>query len=123
MRSNTAVEPVRRGGGHPGLRQPEFLRDLLLSLLFAVATGLAGGLLLILLVFGCVEAGAAAEPLRGDRPGPGVMEGRPMAPDGYRAAPRLTTGHPCDAPRRERRRCPVPAPVEAEYSRWVQSTF
>lgn len=59
MNSNAAVEPGRRGAGRPDLKAPEFLRDILLSLLFAVVTGLVGGLLLILLVFGCVTAGAA----------------------------------------------------------------
>lgn len=122
MRSNTAVEADRRGHGHPGLRQPELLRDLLLSLLFAVATGLAGGLLLILLVFGCVEAGAAAEPLRDCRPGSAGMDGRPMAPDGCEA-PRLIAVRSWDAPQPERLRYLVPASVEAGYFGLVRSTF
>jgi hypothetical protein len=55
MPAETNVRPALRSP----LKQPAFLRDMLLTLAAAVLTGLSGGLLLILLVFGFASAQAA----------------------------------------------------------------
>ncbi len=72
------------------LKQPGFLRDLLLTLAAAILTGVSGGLLLILLVFGWGSAVADETP--GEPPAEGgrltlyALDGQPLPP-----APLLNT--------------------------------
>jgi Ca-activated chloride channel homolog len=62
MASNTSIKAT----AWQPLKQPGFLRDMLLTLSAALLTGLSGGLLLILLVFGISGAEAAeSAPTRG----------------------------------------------------------
>ncbi len=66
------------------LKQPGFLRDMLLTLAAAVLTGISGGLLLILLVFGWGVAAAgempAQPPAEGGRLSLYALDGQPRAP-------------------------------------------
>ena len=82
MQTNSNTRPVYRRS----LMQPGFLRDMLLTLVASVLTGLAGGLLLILLVFAINPAEAAETPPGSGRLTLYSLDGRPL-----RQAPLLKT--------------------------------
>lgn len=66
MHANARANPAGFETYLQPLRQPGFLREVLLTLVSAVLTGLSASLLLILLVFGCTSAQADTEgPTRG----------------------------------------------------------
>ncbi|MCU7926514.1 MAG: marine proteobacterial sortase target protein [Candidatus Thiodiazotropha sp. (ex Dulcina madagascariensis)] len=65
MLQNAKRDPVDRGAQGVDFKNAAFLRDMLLTLLAALLTGLSGGLLLILLVFGWGSAQADTAEQRG----------------------------------------------------------